>query len=311
MLRLGTALVVCLSLSKADLGMAQNKESTQMSGTIAVTVQSPQSHLLGGAVPVLTTIVNHTPGPITVLLPYPNPNNFRFGCSQRSFAEPKPVHYDPDERTVPTDIQSGGSHQVTYYLNRYFKFIKPGSAEFTYELDLPVMNGGQQSTFTSKIFTGTFHVKQVSASDEQLRREFDAYARQLQSSDRQKKMEAAEALAFVDVPTIVPYLLPMLRIDNLEVIGIHALARHPSPESKRAIASMLAHSSSAVVAAALEEVDRLGIPIQRQEVQKLLLSEKARRPSREDLPLLSRVISTGSEAVKNRARAYQQVLNAQ
>ncbi|HXM40649.1 MAG TPA: HEAT repeat domain-containing protein [Bryobacteraceae bacterium] len=176
------------------------------------------------------------------------------------------------------------------------------------------VSAGNTSSRTAT-FSGRFAVQLISGSEDELRNVFVAYAPQLRAHNRQPKVEAAEALAFVDTPLVVPYLLPMLQIDNLEVIGIHALARHPGRESQQAIKSMLSHADSAVVGAALEEIERLHMPITRNEVHKLLGSSNpnnqwlalgwlAARPSREDLPLIAPLLNSPNAPVRERARAY-------
>jgi hypothetical protein len=290
-----------------------------MSNIIEVKVQGEEPHLLGGPVPVLLAVTNHDSKAASVLLPYPNPNNLSFRCLSSDFAQAKQVEPDPIERTVPTVIQANGNVTRHYYLNRYFRFAKPGKSAFAFELQMLVKGGGPQDVPTNQRFTGTFEIQLMSPSDDELRKELGLYQTELNSADRLKKEEAAEALAFLDTPQVVPYLLPMLQNDNLAEIGIRALGRHPSSESQEAIRSMLAHPELGVVSAALEEIDHLKIPIPRQAVQKLLTAANpgiqwlalgwlAARPSREDLPVLTPLLESENAPLRERAREYSKHL---
>src|SRR6476646_1150200 len=252
--------------------LQQQKETMQMSDPIVVTAGAFKQQALNGPVAVSISITNNSTEPASILLPYPNPNNLSFRCATSEFALPKTVEDAPIERTSPTTVKPGAKYTVTYYLNRYFKFLRPGRGRFHYELTAFVKFGDQGSQ-KLHTFTGEFDVELVAASDDELRTEFAARSEQLRSADRQVKLQAAESLAFIDSPLVVPYLTAMLRIDNLEVTGIQALGSHPSPESEAAITSMLAHPDSAVVSAALAEIDRMKFPIQRHKIQSLLASQ--------------------------------------
>src|SRR6266581_66673 len=294
------------------------KETKQMSNTIILTASSSKPHAFNGPVAVAFSIANNSAEPASVLLPYPNPNNLSFRCASSDFALPKQVESDSIERTAPTIVKPGAKHTVTYYLNRYFKFPRTGRGKFQYELTA-FINFGDKGAPKLHTFNGAFEVELIAASDEELRKEFAARSEQLQSNDRQAKLEAAESLAFIDSPIVVPYLLALLRLDNFEVTGIQALGRHPSPESEAAITSMLAHPDSAVVSAALTEIERIKIPIQRQKIQSLLASQNpnvrwtalkwlASRPDRQDLPFVQLLLSDANEAVKKEAARYADLL---
>lgn len=286
-----------------------------MSDKIVVELHSQEQRLVQGPVPVLAMLTNVSPTTIHVLLPYPNPSNLGFRSLTQYFGAAKAVEQDPIERTAPIMIEPGKTHKATYYLNRYFSFPRAGNGEFEYRLRMRVTHDGVNPTSKTEMFGGTFGVQLIAGSENQLRGALALYSGQLRSLNRQEKMEAAEALAFVDTPLVVPYLLPMLQIDNLEVIGIHALARHPGSQSELAIKSMLGNPESAVVGTALEEIDRLKIGVTRKEVQQLLDSQNTNiqwlalgwleaRPSREDLPLLSRLLKSENSLVREKAKAY-------
>jgi hypothetical protein len=290
----------------------RQKETSKMSDIIAVDLQSPQAIPLDGPVPVVATVKNLSPSAVSILLPYPNPNNLGFRSLTEGFASPKVVEKNEIERTAPITIEASRQYSVTYYLNRYFAFQRAGAGYLEYTLNIRVIAG---EVSNSHAFSGRFGVDLAVVSDVQLREALAVYSARLRSPNRQETNEAAEALAYLNTPAVLPYLMPMLQIDNLEVTGIHALGRHPSFQSGQAIKSMLTHQDSAVVEAALREIDRLKIQTPRSEVQQLLRSSNsntqwlalgwlAARPSREDLPLLRPLLDSDSQPVRDRARGY-------
>jgi hypothetical protein len=295
---------------------AKQREIRQMNNTIAVTTASIPPQLLQGPVPVPFTFANTSQERAAISLPYPNPNNLRFTAAPaQTDAVPKTVEIDPIERTVPTVLEPGASHSVTYFLNRYFRFARAGNVRIGYELKALVTRGSNPGVSRIETFTGALEVPLVPASDDQLRAVFASYAEQLRSPNRQTKLEKAEALAFIDSPLVIPYLLPMLGIDNLEVIGIHALGRHPSAEATRDIPGALGHPDSGVVAAALEEIDRLQIPFPRARIQTLLGSQNpnirllalerlSAHPDQSDLPFVGRMSQDDNPRVRETAAAY-------
>ncbi len=293
---------------------AQNQRNTYMNGTITAAVRgSDKPASIHGPVPAIVTVTNTSGDPVSIQLAYPIPEVLRFETLSFNVIAVKPAAKRSMTRTVPIDLAAGASYTATYFLNRYFAFVGPGQATIDWHLAVPFKQGGN-ATATSE-FRGSFRAQLVVAGEQQVKAELARYSNALQSSNRQEQMEAAEALAYLDTPLVVPYLMPMLHIDNLEVIGIHALARHPSPASKQGIRSMLGHRDSAVVGAALEEIDRLNVEVSRSEVQQLLRSSNpntqwlalgwlAARPSREDLPLLGPLLESGNAPVRDRARSY-------
>jgi hypothetical protein len=311
MLRFG--IVVAAYWAWGPNGLAQQKESAKMSSTISVSIaSSPQPVPFGGPVPAVVSLRNSGNEPASVLLPYPNPNHLRFECGVPDFAQPRELEV-VSERVAPTVIPPGGSYSANYFLNRYFRFLKPGEASIRYRLDLVVNN--QDATYE-----GAFTVRLATVSDDELRAHLTEYASGLRSN-RQAKLEAAEALAYLETPRAVPHLLTMLNIDNLEIIAIHSLAQHRSEEVSVAIASMLSHPDSSVVQAALEEIDRLKIPLPRPAIQRLLSSPNAntqwvalgwleQHPSREDRPLLAAPANSSNAAVRQRALEYSRALEA-
>jgi hypothetical protein len=90
---------------------------------------------------------------------------------------------------------------------------------------LVLATGSREGNGTA-VFEGERAVTLVEGSDDALRAELARYAAPLSSPNRQENAEAAEALAFLDTPLSVDDVLPMLLVDNLEIIGLRALGRH-------------------------------------------------------------------------------------
>lgn len=294
-----------------------------MTSTLQVSISATQSVPLGAPVPAQLTLVNTGTTPVAVLLPYPNPNNLRIACLTPDVATPKTVEPQEIERAAPLTIAPGQRLDQTHYLNRYCAFKQAGRARFAYALSAtagPAPGGWKTPTTAGQVrFQGEFEVTLTEPSGTSLTDALDHYRRQLQQPERQRRIEAAEALAFLDTPASVPYIASLLEVENLEITGIEALGRHPMPDSARAIARMLGHRESGVVEAALATLDRMGVPPARAQVQALLRAENdhirwvaldwlSRRPDKQDLPLLSVVVRDANEAVRTSAQRYAQAL---
>lgn len=292
-----------------------------MNNLISVAVYSEKVSLLGAPVPATVAVTNASPFPIEILLPYPNPNNLAFNCLTLGFAAPKQVEHQEIERTIPTSIAPGATYSSTYYLNRYLAFKKPGKADISYRLAAFIRwkDETEQPKQNQTTFTGQFEIALGEGSVEQLRASLTYYCGQLSHPDRKEKMQAAEALAFLDTPLSVEFIAQMLSIDNLENIGIDALSRHPTEQSQRLIAAMLAHRDSSVVAAALDAINRIPISIPRQEILKLLASDNpntrwqgldwlSHRPDPNDLRFLVPLASDENDAVRELAKKYVETI---
>jgi hypothetical protein len=289
---------------------------------IVVTVRgSEKPKLFQGPVEAIVTVKNVSTHPVEILLPYPNPNHLGFACKSQGYAKPKQVEHEEIERTAPIRIDPGSSYTAVYYLNRYLTFLKAGQVRVSYRLGLPVTRqpGTPEAVQEDAVFEGEFAVQLIEGSEQALRGELASYAAQLESRNRQEKMQAAEALAFLDTPLCVECVARMLAIDNLEVIGIRSLGRFPSPKTAELITGMLAHPDSTVVGTALHEIDQRRISLPRQKVQELLISSNpnvrwlavnwlAAHPDPRDLPLLAPVLRDENPSVRERAAAYAEAL---
>ena len=289
-----------------------------MNGPLDVTLRgSEKPSYLHGPVPVVVTIANVSGTQLSIQLAYPVPEVLRFRCRNLDVGAPRPVSERTMAQSVPIAIAPGGSHTATYYLNRYFNFKAPGRAVIDWQVVVPVKQA--RSPTSSLEFHGSFPIELVTATDQQLRDELAQYSEALHSPKRQARNEAAEALAFLDTPLSAEYVVPMLGIEDLEIIGIHALGRNPSRRFDDRIVQMLSHRDSTVVGAALEEIDRHRINVDRSVIQHLLASGNpniqwlalgwlAEHPSREDLRLLPPLVASPNQAVRERAQSYEKSL---
>jgi hypothetical protein len=286
-----------------------------MNGLLSITVKSENASLLGGPVPATIAVANVSRAPVAISLPYPNPNNLQFGCQCEGFAVPKKVERQEIERTTPIVVAPGATYSVTYFLNRYLKFTRPGRAIVTYQLRLLVGSKNQagEDEYHQAGATGHFEIDLVSAAEDQLRAKLAHYRGLLSSPNRKEREGAAEALAFLDTPLSVEYLTAMLSTQNLEVVGIEALARHPSNQSRKAIVGMLSHQDSSVVAAALAAIGRLSIHVARTEAYKLLASDNpaiqwlgldwlSKQPDKRDLQFVVPLTGSPNESVRDLAQ---------
>ena len=287
-----------------------------MSNTISVSVSSTKEPLLlNGPIPAVVTVANISSNVVSILLPYPNPNNLKFEGKPISSLVLKPVEYLENERSTAIRINPGDGYTRRYFLNRYLKIIKPGTITISYRLTIPlsVLTTGQRWTDTE--FTGTFQIAAVDDSEDMLRATLAQYAGTLKGADKQIQMEAAEALAFLDTPISVDYIEPMLAIEGLETTGIRSLARFPSQRTFSLITGMLSHRDSAVLSTALEAISRLNIPVQRVKIQRLLASDDpsirlaglewlASHPDKEDLRFIAPLLDDSNRAVQDRAKLY-------
>jgi hypothetical protein len=300
-------------------GMPQDLEGDfDMDDIVSVAVSGgSKPSILHGPVEARVTVANLLPHTVQILLPYPNPNNLSFVSNANDFAKPKEVERLRIERTIPIQINPGKSHTTVYFLNRYLTFLKAGKGSVRYRLAMLVTQkpDTEHTTHEDRVFEGEFAIELSDEPKEALHAELERYATHLNSSDRQEKMQAAEALAFLDTPMCLDYVERMLSIDNLEVIGIRALGRHPSPKTYDLAVGMLSHRDSMVVAAALAEIDRFGIEVSRQEIQNLLASDNpnirwlaldwlARRPDPSDLQYLAALLEDENTNVRTLANNY-------
>lgn len=152
-------------------------------------------NLLNGVVSSTLMVTNNSNQDISILLFYPNPNDLSFTCKS-SLVKTKDRQWNDSERSVPIKISSGKSYQVKYFLNRYFTFLGEGEVNINYTLDLFVaIHGGSPK---STAYNGMFTVKIKKGSKDELEEQFLNFQTNLKSENKELKMEAEEALLYLD-----------------------------------------------------------------------------------------------------------------
>ncbi|CAN94827.1 MULTISPECIES: HEAT repeat domain-containing protein [Sorangium] len=286
---------------------------------ISIDVSAPAAPvLLAGPIPAVVVVHNRSAAPIDILLPYPNVNDLRF---ESPSATQRPTPSVGDERTIAIPIPPGQRYASTYYLNRYLRFDVPGDARVKYQLDVHVTVSPRTPEASNKEITAagelTFHL--IQGTEDALKEVLSNHAANLRSKDRKVKMEAAEALAFLETPLALEAQARMLTIDGLEVIGIEALGRSSSPQAHKLIVGMLSRPDSMVVMAALAEIDRLRLDLPREKVHALLASDNpnirwtaldwmAAHPDPRDRAAVSPLLGDPNTEVRERAKAYLESL---
>jgi hypothetical protein len=326
---LGLLLAACLTGCTKEKYVSHEIEGFQEKGipmlddVLRVTISGAgERDLLRAPVQAIVAIKNISEHRIQILLPYPNPNNLSFECKSVGLAIKKQVERDVIERTVPINIDPQESYTAVYYLNRYLSFQRSGDATVSYRLELLLTtNAGTDEAHHKTVqVTGEFTVYLIEPNEEELRNELAKYAAKLDSSNRQVRSEAAEALGFLDTPVCVDYVARMLSVDNLEVMGIRALGRFPSAKTSALIIGMLSHKESAVVSAALDVINAQNIRLPRQRIQSLLTSDNASirllalewlvaRPDQADRESVSRLLNDVNAVVREKAATYIEKLD--
>lgn len=175
---------------------SQNKIKMSNSNNIQVSISAgPGKNMLNGTVSSILTVTNNTHQDIDILLFYPNPNDLSFN-SQSSLVKMKERVWNESERSVPIKVSSGGSYQVTYFLNRYFDFLKEGVVKINYSLELFISIEG--SLLKNITYNGDFNIKIDKDSKDEIQKQFLYYQANLKSENRKIKSEAEEALIYLN-----------------------------------------------------------------------------------------------------------------
>ncbi|HEX8575148.1 MAG TPA: hypothetical protein VF677_02535 [Flavobacterium sp.] len=175
---------------------SQNKIKMSNSNNIQVSISAGQGkNMLNGTVTAVLTITNNTHQDISILLFYPNPSDLSFN-SQSSLVKMKESVWNESERSVPIKISSGRSYQITYFLNRYFDFLKEGVVKINYSLELFISIEG--SLPKNSTYNGEFNIKIDKGSKDEIQKQFLYYQTNLKSENRKIKSEAEEALIYLN-----------------------------------------------------------------------------------------------------------------
>ncbi|PWN68985.1 hypothetical protein C1631_013010 [Chryseobacterium phosphatilyticum] len=174
---------------------SQNTTKMNNNNNIGVNITQGQGkNLLNGVVSSILTVTNNSSQDVSILLFYPNPNDLSF-TSPSSLVKIKDKQWNDSERSAPIKIAAGKSYHVTYFLNRYFEFLKEGEINVHYNLDLFVATEGGSPK--SSAHHGVFNIKVDKGSKEEIQQQILYYQNNLKSEDFSLKKEAEEALLYL------------------------------------------------------------------------------------------------------------------
>lgn len=286
-----------------------------MKDTLTVSAVIERSSVCDAPIAVRVTIKNVSTSDLEVLLPYPPGDNLRFTVNT-SGARLRPASELSISRTAPVKLRAQESYSQTYFLNRYYVFDCDLNLSIQYSLDIVFYENGNPSTQT---FSGVLNTQILPKDIESLKSKWKFYTKNLNSSNLQTKNEAIEALRFADNLASIPFLKAMLSVDGAEVAGIKALGGLNTTEANISIKNMLTHRESAVVTAAIFELDKNRASIDRTIIINLLLSKNAsirlaglehlmKTPSQKDIPFLTPLLNDINPVVKAKSFEYKEQL---
>ena len=303
-------------------GFTQNNniKINNMTNDVEIVVfNKSQKNWVSGIIPVNFLIKNNTKHEISLLLPYPNPMGLSFD-TQSSVLEKKPQEdLMIDVRVVPTEISSGETYEIVYFLNRYFNFVSEGEFEIFYSLE--TMIDIEDSESSTRVYEGKFSIElQNPSSNEELKEQYSYYSNHLKSDDEKLRKEAAEALSFIDNPLCIDYIIPMLSIENLETTGIEALSRFNTSEPQQLILNMLSHREFFVVSTAIAALNSMNVQIPRTKFINMLSSENgsivfiglenlALTPDVDDKEYIIPLLKHYDPIIAEEAKKYHSLLN--
>jgi len=265
-------LILFFLLTFNNIEIDNINNNSNMKNVEIIVCNKSDKDLLGGIIPVSLIIKNKTNHHLSVILPYPNPGELSFD-SKSPLLIKKSNEQKLDEITVSTEISPGDKYEAIFFLNRYFSFKEKGKADISYKLYITMKLGN--SIPVNEYYEGTFPILLMDASDEELTRQFAYYSNNLNSNNRKIKMEAAEALSFIDNPLCIDYITPMLSIENLEIIGINVLSRFNIEKVRKLIYGMLSYNDCEVVSTAIIALDSMKVHIPRIKFLDMLSSKDA------------------------------------
>lgn len=324
--RLGSAVVCwfCAAGTFHHAADAQTPLGEQQGLSISVRQADGQVRCFG-PVGVRVTVTNESEPPIDVAFQHVNVSEFRVmsvtpaqGCMlQVEESLPKqPSSY------VPVLLKPGQTAVRLYYANRQLTFTAPGVFTMKYSIWLrtKIMDRvSGKAKVTRSTYNGELQVNVVRGSDGELDEELGRIAARLSSRNWQEVCSAVEALEFLKTPLVVKYLQRMLSTDGCSATAVRALGRIENPLANEVLKSELGKRGGDVARALLEELGKKGIGVERQEILRLLSSERA--PDRyavvsylerfgkpEHQPLLEALVHDKDESVaKAASRAIHEI----
>jgi len=177
----------------------------------------------------------------------------------------------------PTVLKPGGVYRRVVYLNRQVVPLRPGSFTLKY---LTGINGQSLDAAIAKenaqwgtCATGTLDLKILPPDHAATKLALQQIAKQLASTDEWQRLEAQEALLFIDIPEAVPHLKAFLdQPYKIRRDAIRALVRIGTPESLRPLVAPAADSRSKSHSLVFHELQRHGVVLPTVDLRRLLIS---------------------------------------
>ena len=219
---------------------------------------------LHGPVGVLLIVQNHSKYAIELDMSYPDLMPVQFMSKGEGVLKKDPFQGKVflDYSYVPIKLQAGDSYKAVIYLNRFMEFQKAGAfdVEFNINIQWTSLNNEKESKASSQtaMKKGTLRLNIKEADEKTLDKEIGLISKGLSSKDRQKQLEAMEALCHLDTPLCIKYLGQALSVQYMEERAIKALARFEGQEAEDLIESSLTNRDPPTVKAALAALANRG-----------------------------------------------------
>ncbi len=179
---------------------------------------------------------------------------------------------------VPTKLKNGESYEAVVYLNRYLSFPEPGTYRIKWHMEgmevrtLDEANKPVRGSLRRISFDGQFIVSLGQVDEMTLAKELDKVSQRLQDKDPQKRLEAVQALSFLNSPLSIKYLAKALNVKGSEPDVIRAIARFDTAEATKLIESVIPSDDSYIVGAALDVLRQRRVCVSRDKLESLLQS---------------------------------------
>jgi hypothetical protein len=218
---------------------------------------------LNGPIGILLTVQNNLKYSIELDMSYPDLMPQQFipkgeGVLKKVINQPVYLDY----KYVPIKVQTDDSYKAVIYLNRHWEFQKAGAFDVEYNISIQWERlddeKGSKASFQTATKKGILRLIIKEADEKILDKELGLVSKGLSSKDRQKQLEAMEALCHLDTPLCIKYLGQALSVEFLEERAIKALARFKGQEAETLIESALTNRDPPTVKAALDALAERG-----------------------------------------------------
>ncbi len=277
-------------------------------------------------VPMTMKIQNKTPRDLAMLFDYVSAAGVEF-TAERGIAATDRPRQPLNVSLQPTVVEGNREQSVTLYLNRFIEFKLPGIHHVAYRVRLPyyfVGDGLAEKNIRHLTASGTLRVHLLDATHEETRKDLERVAEALNSEDKEKRLEAAVALCYLDHPSALEFVAKVLADDSsaLKIMAIQAISRLRSPEIVKALDGVLSpEADPAVLKVALGALAGQSKVLERDRVKALLGSKRdgvrgytacyvARVGTAKDIPLLQPLLTDSNPYVARDAKAAIEKLTA-